>query len=53
MSWGHFGGRREGAQENVQKMSRKYPGAEAGAGTMSRKCQKHVPQMSVDIIRTY
>jgi len=32
------------SQKNVQKVSGKCPGAGAGAGKMSRKCQKSVPQ---------
>ena len=32
------------SQKNVQKVSGKCPGAGAGAGKMSRRCQKSVPQ---------
>ena len=32
------------SQKNDQNMPGKCPGAGAGAGKMSRKCQKHVPQ---------
>ena len=44
MSQNAFWGFLAASQKNVQKMSGKCPGAGVGAGKMSRKCQKNVPQ---------
>ena len=44
MSQNAFWGFLAASQKNVQKMSGKCPGAGVGAGKMSRKCQKSVPQ---------
>ena len=44
MSQNAFWGLLAASQKNVQKMSGKCPGAGVGAGKMSRKCQKNVPQ---------
>ena len=44
MSQNAFWGFLAASQKNVQKVSGKCPGAGAGAGKMSRKCQKSVPQ---------
>ena len=41
------------SQKNVQKMSGKCPGAGAGAGKMSRTCQKNVPRHPPDIFQTF